>query len=203
MAIIFLSFLSSNSRSIPAKPSPPKPQVETSAEIRESSRAFAVPPRTRHVLCNSFGCFSRVPRFLVPHGVPFRRRCWSAAETGTRASFARSHGQEKHRRYLGGDRGVRADTYRRRHFSWPRVIPSFRIPANFWIFQPRDQTGERSGDCACSRIGSICKNLWERIFVKREIFPFLFTDGLKFAYSWQCLKMLFSEKIINSFINDE
>lgn len=98
---------------------------------------------------------------------------------------------------------VRADTYRRRHFSWPRVIPSFRIPANFWIFQPRDQTGERSGDCACSRIGSICKNLWERIFVKREIFPFLFTDGLKFAYSWQCLKMLFSEKIINSFVNDE
>lgn len=112
-------------------------------------------------------------------------------------------GQEKHRRYLGGDRGVRADTYRRRHFSWPRVIPSFRIPANFWIFQPRDQTGERSGDCACSRIGSICKNLWERIFVKRDIFPFLFTDGLKFAYSWQSLKMLFSEKIINSFVNDE
>lgn len=29
--------------------------------------------------------------------------------------------QEKHRRYLRGDRGGRADTYERRHFSWSRV----------------------------------------------------------------------------------
>lgn len=68
--------------------------------------------------------------------------------------------QEKHRRYLGGDRGVRADTYGRRHFSWPRVIPSFPIPANFWIFQPCDQKtdGRTIGKLVAGEI--ICKNLW-------------------------------------------
>lgn len=56
--------------------------------------ASAVSPRCHVFAGNSFGCFSRVPRFLVPLGVP-SRSCSSAARTrrtGTRASFARSHG---------------------------------------------------------------------------------------------------------------
>lgn len=61
---------------------------------------------------------------------------FEAAETGTRASFARSHGRARKapRRYLRGDRGVRADTYGRPHFSLPSAIPPSVSAADFWIF---------------------------------------------------------------------
>lgn len=77
---------------------------------------------------------------------------FEAAETGTRASFARSHGRARKapRRYLRGDRGVRADTYGRPHFSLPSAIPPSVSAADFWIF---DRNWRQIGG------GSICKNL--------------------------------------------
>lgn len=47
------------------------PPSELRGNVMEEPRLLPL-SETSHVPCNSFGCFSRVPRFLVPRGVPFR-----------------------------------------------------------------------------------------------------------------------------------
>lgn len=114
------------------------------AVLRIRARSFVKMSRSLRA-CNSFGCFSRVaPAFLFrPDAV--RRRRGRGRQAHVQVLRDPTDEQEKHQRYLRGDRGGRADTYGRRHFSWSRGPATIRSFSR--IFAACNRIVKRESNC--------------------------------------------------------